>query len=119
MTFLEYEERFEMTQLNEGDCPRAKINELSHMTKIHCYMENLKGLMPIMGDVDEALFEVRYGGIAHLRKIPVRISAVKALMHFWDLNYWCFTSGDIDMTPTTEEYAQILSFPHNPHKVYF
>ena len=119
MTFLEYEERSEMTQITEGDCPRAKINELPHVTKIHCSIKSVKRLMPIMGYVDEALFEVRYGRIAHLMKIPVQISAVKALVHFWDPNYRCFTFGDIDMTPTLEEYAEILSFPHNSNKVYF
>ena len=82
-------------------------------------MEYIKRLMPIMGYIDEVVFEVRYGRIAHLMKIPVQISAVKALMHLWDPSYRCFTFGDIDMTPTIEEYAQILSFPHNPHKVYF
>ena len=79
----------------------------------------MKRLMPILGYVDEALFEVRYGRIAHLLKIPIQMSAIKALMYFWDPNYRCFTFGNIDMTPTIEEYAQILSFPHNPHKVYF
>ena len=49
----------------------------------------------------------------------VQISAVKALMHFWDPSYRCFTFEDIDMTPTLEEYAQILSFPNDPYKVYF
>jgi len=29
------------------------------------------------------------------------------------------TSGDIDMTATLEEYAQILSFLNDPYKVYF
>jgi hypothetical protein len=51
------------------------------------------------------LFERKYERIAHLIRIPVQISAVKALMHFWNPGYICFTFGDIDMTPTIEEYA--------------
>jgi dUTPase len=27
--------------------------------------------------------------------------------------------GDIDLTPTIKEYAQILNFSNEPHKVYF
>ena len=117
LTFSEYGERSEMMQLTEGDCPRS--NNLPHVTKIHCSIENIKRLLPLMGCVDEALFEERYGRIIHLLKIPIQTSAIKALTHFWDPNYRCFTFGNIDMTPTIEEYAQILSFPHNPLKVYF
>jgi hypothetical protein len=73
----------------------------------------------ILGYIDETLFEKKYRRIAHLIKIPVHISAIKALMHFWDLGYRCFTFGDVDMTPTIEGYAQILNFPYNHHKVYF
>ena len=40
-------------------------------------------------------------------------------MHFWDPSYRCFTFGDIDMTPTLKEYAQILIFPNDLYKVYF
>ena len=40
-------------------------------------------------------------------------------MHLWDPSYRCFTFGDIDITLTLEEYAQILSFLNDPYKVYF
>lgn len=35
------------------------------------------------------------------------------------MSYKYFTFGDVDMTPIIEEYAQILNFPNDPHKVYF
>jgi len=108
-----------MMQLVEGDCSRTKVEELPHITKVHCSIDNIKKLAPILGYIDENLFEKKYGRIIHLIRIPVQISAVKALMHFWDPSYRCFTFGDIDMTPTLEEYAQILSFPNDPYKVYF
>ena len=42
LTFSEYGEGSEMMQLTEGDCPRGRINELPHITKIHCSTENMK-----------------------------------------------------------------------------
>ena len=118
-TFSEYGERSEMMQLVEGDCSRTKVEELPPITKVQCSIDNIKKLVPILGYIDENLFEKKYGRIAYLLRIPVQISAVKALLHFWDPSYRCFTFGDIDMTPTLEEYAQILSFPNDPYKVYF
>ena len=119
INFLKYGERSEMMQLVEGDCSRTKVDELPHITKVHCSIDSIKKLAPILGCIDENLFEKKYGKIAHLVRIPVQISAVKALMHFWDSSYRCFTFGDVDMTPTLEEYAQILSFLNDPYKVYF
>ncbi|KAL9405528.1 hypothetical protein Peur_002500 [Populus x canadensis] len=119
ITFSEYGERSEMMQLVEGDCSRTKVEELPNITKVHYSINNIKKLAPILGYIDENLFEKKYERIANLVRIPVQISVVKALMHFWDSSYKCFTFGDVDMTPTLEEYAQILSFPNDPYKVYF
>ena len=105
MAFLEYGEKYEMMQLIEGDCPRTKINELLHITTVHYSIENIKKLMTILGYVDETLFERKYGWIALLMKISIKMSLVKALIHFWDPSYRCFTFKDVDMTPTIEEYA--------------
>lgn len=61
--------------------------------------------MSILGYVNETLFEKKYGIIAHLIRIPVQILVVKALMHFWNLGYRCFTFMDIDMTLIIKEYV--------------
>jgi hypothetical protein len=73
----------------------------------------------MIGHVGETLFDGRHKRIAHIMKIPVQTSSVKALLHLWDPNYKCFTFRDIDVTPTIQEYDQILNFPNDPHKVYF
>ena len=119
ITFSEYGEIYEMMQLVEGDCSRTKVEELPHITKVHCSIDSIKKLALILGYIDENLFEKKHGKIAYLVRIPVQISAVKTLMHFWDPSYRCFNFGDVDMTPTLEEYAKILSFPNDPYKVYF
>jgi hypothetical protein len=80
-------------------------------------LNELEKLLPIMGYVDETLFKGRYGRIAQLIRLSVQVMAVKALLNFWDPNYWCFTFGNINMTPTLEEYERILDFPNNSHKI--
>jgi hypothetical protein len=82
ITFSEYGERSEIMQLVEGDCLRTKVEELPHITKVHCSIDRIKKLAPIVGYIDENLFEKRYGRITHLVRIHVQISAVKALIHF-------------------------------------
>ena len=105
MNFSRYGERSEMIQLVEGDCLTTKVEELPYITKVHCSIENIKKLVPILGYINETLFEKKYGRIAHLIRIPVQILVVKALMHFWNLGYRCFTFIDIDMTLIIKEYA--------------
>jgi hypothetical protein len=45
--------------------------------------------------------------------------AIRALIHFWDPDYRCFTFEDVDMVPTIEEYGVLTEFPEDIHKVYF
>ena len=71
-----------------------------------------------MGYVDDILFERRYGRIAQLMRLPLQTAAIKALVTFWDPSYRCFAFGNINMTPTLEEYERILDFPNNSHKIY-
>jgi hypothetical protein len=79
----------------------------------------MEKLVYVIGYMGETLFDGRHKRIAHMMKILVQTSSVKALLHFWDPNYKCFTFRDVDVTPTIKEYAQILNFPNDPHKVYF
>ena len=51
-------------------------------------------------------------------RLPVQAAATKALLNFWDPSYRRFTFGNVDMTPTLEEYERILDFPNNSHKIY-
>jgi hypothetical protein len=82
ITFSEYRQKSEMMQLAEGHCPRTKAGELPYMNKVHCSINNMEKLVSIISYVDETLFEMMYERIAHLIRILVQISAVKALLHF-------------------------------------
>jgi hypothetical protein len=81
-------------------------------------VNDLGKLLSIMEYIDETIFERRYGRIAQLMRLPVQAATIKALLNFWDPSYRCFTFGNIDMTPTLEEYERILDFPNNSHRIY-
>jgi hypothetical protein len=59
-----------------------------------------------------------HGRILHFLKVQVLPLAIKALIHFLDPNYRCFTFGNIDMVPIIEEYDVLIEFPEDVHKVY-
>jgi hypothetical protein len=46
-------------------------------------------------------------------------SSIKALMHFWDPEYRCFSFGNVDMCSPLVEYGLLTRFPRNLFKVYF
>jgi hypothetical protein len=71
ITLSEYEKKFEIMQLAEGNCPRTKARELPYITKVHCSINNMEKLVSIMSYIDETLFENMYEKITHLKKIPV------------------------------------------------
>jgi hypothetical protein len=71
MTFSKYGERSEMIQLVKEDCLETKVGELTHMPKVHYFIDNIKKLVSVLRYVDEILFERKYGRIAHQIKISV------------------------------------------------
>jgi hypothetical protein len=118
LSFQEFGQESELNQIAEGKCPRIDANRLPCITKINHMVNDLGKLLSIMGYVDETLFERRYGRIAQLMRLPIQATAIKALLNFWDPSYRCFTFGNIDMTPTMEEYERVLDFPNNGRKIY-
>jgi len=49
--------------------------------------------------------------------VSMQNSAIKALIHFWDPEYWFFTFRNVDLCPTLEEYGLLTEFPRNLYKV--
>ena len=118
LSFQEFGQESELTQVAEGKCPRIDASRLPGITKINHMVNDLGKLVSIMEYIDETIFERRYGRIAQLMRLPVQAAAIKALLNFWDPSYRSFTFGNIDMTPTLEEYERILDFPNNSHRIY-
>jgi len=118
LSFQEFGQESELTQVAEEKCPRIDASRLPCITKINHMVNDLGKLLSIMKYIDETIFERRYGRIAQLMRLPVQAAAIKALLNFWDPSYRCFTFGNIDMTPNLEEYERILDFPNNNHRIY-
>ena len=59
-------------------------------------------------DVKNA-FKQAYGDIADLIFVPVDETMIQALVKFWNPAYQCFTFGEIDLTPTLEEYSALVN----------
>ena len=49
ITFSKYKQKSEMIQLAEGNCPRTRAGELPHITKVHCFINNMEKLVSILG----------------------------------------------------------------------
>ncbi|GMJ10486.1 hypothetical protein HRI_004717700 [Hibiscus trionum] len=54
-------------------------------------------------------FRSEYGDIAYLLYVPVDQSLLQALAGFCNSAYSCFTIGDFDLTPTIEEYQDLVN----------
>jgi hypothetical protein len=61
----------------------------------------------------------KYGCLVEIAKVEVLSPAVRALVHFWDPDYRCFSFGSIDLCPTMEEYGMLTEFPNPLYRIYF
>jgi hypothetical protein len=120
VTTVEYGLESESLHMTEGDCPRLDGSGIPLLKDVRCVINDAIRLLPLTKYLaDETEFTKIYGRILHLLNVPVLPLAIKALIHFWDLDYRCFTFGDVDMVPTLEEYGVLTEFPEDIHKVYF
>jgi len=106
--------------MTEGDCPRLDDSGIPLLKDVRCVINDASRLLPFTKYLaDETEFTKIYGRVLHLLNVPVLPLAIKALIHFWDPDYRCFTFGNVDMVPTIEEYGVLTEFPEDIHKVYF
>ena len=53
-----------------------------------------------------------------ITRVEVLSPAVRAIVHFWDPDYRCFSFGSIDLCPIMEEYGMLTEFPNNMYRIY-
>ena len=56
--------------------------------------------------------------MVEIARVEVLSPTVRALVHFWDPDYRCFSFGSIDLYPTVEEYGLLTEFPNNLYRIY-
>ena len=92
---------------------------LSPIKNLDCIINEVNRLTTHFRDVDKDTFFRKYGRLMEIVKVDVLSPAVRALVHFWDPEYRCFSFGSIDLCPTMEEYGMLTEFPNNLYRIYF
>ncbi|MBA0562486.1 hypothetical protein Golob_007527 [Gossypium lobatum] len=55
-------------------------------------------------------FRDNFGDVAQLLFVESDDALLKAMVHFWDPIYRCFTFNEVDMVPTIEQYSALLHY---------
>jgi hypothetical protein len=118
-SIIEYGKNFELSQLIEGDCLRSDAKKLLPIKNLNCIMNEVKKLTTHFQNVDKDAFFRKYRCLVEIARVEVLSPTVRALVHFWDLDYWCFSFGSVDLCPTMEEYGMLTEFPNNLYRIYF
>ena len=96
------------------ELPNAVYPKILEIKKI----EELKTIWDNCTVERQEAFTTKYGDIALLLPIEVDEQLLKAFILFWDPSYRCFTFNHEDLTPTVEEYADLIKIsPPNSNKV--
>jgi hypothetical protein len=118
-SIIEYGKNSELSQLTKGDYPRSDAKKLLPIKNLNCIVNEVNKLIAHFQNVNEIAFLRKYGCLVEIAKVEVLNSAVRALLHFWDPDYHCFSFRSIDLCPTMEEYGMLTEFPNQLHRVYF
>jgi hypothetical protein len=118
-SIIEYGKNSELSQLTEGDYPRSDAKKLLPIKNLNCIVNGVNKLIAHFQNMNEIAFLRKYGCLVEIAKVEVLNSAVRALLHFWDPDYHCFSFRSIDLCPTMEEYGMLTEFPNQLHRVYF
>ena len=78
----------------------------------------LKELGQLMGQLQRQAFRKAYGKIWDLTMAEVSTEAIASLAQYYDQPLRCFTFGDFQLTPTVEEFEEILGCPLEGRKPY-
>ncbi|KAL5179742.1 Neurofilament heavy polypeptide [Glycine soja] len=79
---------------------------------------SLKELGQLMGQLQRQAFCKAYGKIWDLTMVEVSTEAIASLAQYYDQSLRCFTFGDFQLTPTMEEFEEILGCPLGGRKPY-
>jgi hypothetical protein len=117
-SIIEYGKNSELSQLTEEDCLRSDAKKLSPIKNLNCIMNEVNKLTTHFSNVDKDAFFNKYGRLMEIARVEVLSLAVRAIVHFWDPDYRCFSFGNIDLCPTMEEYGMLTEFPNNLYRIY-
>lgn len=76
--------------MTKGDYIKIDAERLSPIMNLNCIINKVNNLMTHFQNVDKDAFFGKYGRLTEIMKVEVLSSALRALVHFWDLDYHCF-----------------------------
>jgi hypothetical protein len=117
-SIIEYGKNSELSQLTKGDCLRSDAEKMSPIKNLNCIMNEVNKLTTHFQNVDKDAFFRKYGRLVEIARVEVLSPTVRALVHFLDPDYRCFSFGSIDLCPTMEEYGMLTEFPNNLYRIY-
>jgi len=75
----------------------AMLRKLSPIKNLNCIMNEVNKLTTHFQNVDKDAFFNKYGRLMEIARVEVLSPAVRAIVHFWDPDYRCFSFGSIDL----------------------
>jgi len=115
---IEYGKNSELSQLTEGDCFRNDAKKLSPIKNLNCIMNEVNKLTTHFQNVDKDAFFRKYRRLVEFTRVEVLSPTVRAIVHFLDLDYRCFSFANIDLCPTIEEYGMLTEFLKTLYRIY-
>ena len=73
-------------------------------------VEKLRGFAALLSSEDRISFSGAYGNLLRLLQLDSQEGAIMALSRFCNPEIRCFLFSDFQLSPTLEEYDQILGF---------
>ncbi|MBA0702618.1 hypothetical protein Goari_022791 [Gossypium aridum] len=65
-------------------------------------------------------FQDMYSDVAQLMFVKPNGALLKAMVHFWDPTYRCFTFNEVNMVLTIKEYSTLLHYDfRDPFRIYW
>ncbi|MBA0818349.1 hypothetical protein Gohar_019628, partial [Gossypium harknessii] len=90
---------------------KMEDNVVVRVCVIQNNLQELKEIWDQWDDEVKQLFYNNYGDLPYFFDIKVGEHLFRALAQFWNSTYSCFTFGEVDLVPTTEEYTSLLRCP--------
>ncbi|GLT31818.1 hypothetical protein SLA2020_065270 [Shorea laevis] len=89
----------------------TQLPERVHLTLTQNNLQELKDIYHGWSAERRREFDRKFGHIGLILSATIDEAMLKAAIHFWDPRYRVFVFGEVDMTPTLEEYAALLRIP--------
>ncbi|KAL5187021.1 hypothetical protein HKD37_05G012766 [Glycine soja] len=102
-----------------GSSQKPSLKKRFYQVKVKSLgITSLKELGQLMGQLQQQAFRKAYGKIWDLAMVEASTESIASLAQYYDQPLRCFTFGDFQLSPTVEEFEEILGCPLGGRKPY-